>query len=60
MEKIKVIKESSTKKEINSYLTGDGGDVVALMEHDWPQMTQEFKKIQQEQYELFLICNYID
>ena len=54
MEKIKVIKESSTKKEINSYLTGDGGDVVALMEHDWPQMTQEFKKIQQEQYELFL------
>ena len=51
---MKVIKEASTKKEINSYLTGDGGDVVALMEHDWPQMTQEFKKIQQEQYELFL------
>ena len=51
---MKVIKESSTKKEINSYLTGDNGDVVALMEHDWPQMTTEFKKIQQEQYELFL------
>jgi hypothetical protein len=51
---MKVIKEASTKKEINSYLTGDGGDVVALMEHDWPEMTQEFKKIQQEQYELFL------
>ena len=51
---MKVIKEASIKKEINSYLTGDGGDVVALMEHDWPQMTQEFKKIQQEQYELFL------
>ena len=51
---VEVIKESSTKKEINSYLTGDSGDVVALMEHDWPQMTTEFKKIQQEQYELFL------
>jgi hypothetical protein len=51
---MKVIKEASTKKEINSYLTGDGGDVIALMEHDWPEMTQEFKKIQQEQYELFL------
>ena len=35
-------------KEVNSYLTGDHGDIVALMEHDWPEMTQEFKKIQQE------------
>ena len=41
-------------KEVNSYLTGDHGDIVALMEHDWPEMTQEFKKIQQKQYELFL------
>ena len=24
------------------------------MEKDWPNMTQEFKKIQREQYELFL------
>jgi len=54
MKKAKVIRESSTKKEINSYLTGDGGDVVALMEKDWPEMTKEFKKIQREQYELFL------
>jgi len=54
MEKIKVIKESSTKKEINSYLTGDGGDIVTYMEQEWPQMTAEFKKIQREQYELFL------
>ena len=51
---MKVIKEASTKKEINSYLTGDGGDIVALMEQEWPQMTTEFKKIQREQYELFL------
>jgi len=54
MKKAKVIRESSTKKEINSYLTGDGGDVVALMEEEWPEMTKEFKKIQREQYELFL------
>jgi hypothetical protein len=52
--KMKVIKEASTKKEINSYLTGDGGDVVTYMEQEWPQMTTEFKKIQREQYELFL------
>ena len=51
---MKVIKEASTKKEINSYLTGDGGDIVTYMEQEWPQMTTEFKKIQREQYELFL------
>jgi len=54
MKKLKVIKESSTKKEINSYLTGDGGDVVALMEEEWPQMTAEFRRLQRAQYELFL------
>ena len=54
MKKLKVIRESSTKKEINSYLTGDGGDVVALMEEEWPQMTAEFRRLQRAQYELFL------
>ena len=29
-------------------------DVVAKMEAEWPLMTKEFKKIQREQYELFL------
>ena len=29
-------------------------DVVAKMEEEWPEMTKEFKKIQKEQYELFL------
>ena len=48
------IKESSTKKEVNSYLTGDHGDVVTLMEQEWPLMTAEFRKLQREQYELFL------
>ena len=54
MKKLKVIRESNTKKEINSYLTGDGGDVVALMEEEWPQMTAEFRRLQRAQYELFL------
>ena len=47
------IKESSTKKKVNSYLTGDNGDIVTLMEKEWPEMTTEFKKLQREQYELF-------
>ena len=50
----KAIKESNTKKEINSYLTGDHGDIVTLMEQEWPEMTKEFKRLQREQYELFL------
>ena len=29
-------------------------DVVTLMEKEWPQMTAEFRKLQREQYELFL------
>ena len=54
MKKLKVIKESNIKKEINSYLTGDGGDIVTYMEQEWPQMTAEFRRIQRVQYELFL------
>ena len=50
----KVIKESNKKREVNSYLTGDHGDVVTLMEQEWPLMTAEFRKLQREQYELFL------
>ena len=50
----KAIKESSTKKEVNSYLTGDHGDIVTMMEQEWPQMTAEFRRLQREQYELFL------
>ena len=29
-------------------------DVVSLMEKEWPEMTAEFRKLQREQYELFL------
>ena len=50
----KIIKESKTKKEVNSYLTGDSGDIVSMMEQEWPQMTAEFRRLQREQYELFL------
>jgi|TARA_Y100000310_G_scaffold264365_1_gene274992 hypothetical protein len=45
----KMIKESSTKK---SYMKSE--TVVEQMEKEWPEMTKEFKKIQKEQYELFL------
>ena len=49
---MKVITDSKTVKKYarnNPDLT-----VVEQMELEWPEMTQEFKKIQQEQYELFL------
>ena len=29
------------------------GTIVDQMEKEWPEMTQEFKKLQREQYELF-------
>ena len=61
MNKIKVIKDTKNssskkpkKKEVNSYLTSDNGDVVTMMEKEWPEMTKEFKRLQREQYELFL------
>ena len=50
----KIIKESKNKKEVNSYLTGDNGDIVTMMEKEWPVMTAEFRRLQREQYELFL------
>ena len=37
------------KKEVNSYLTGDNGDIVSMMEAEWPEMTTEFKRLQREQ-----------
>ena len=49
---MKVITDSKTVKKYaknNPDLT-----VVEQMELEWPEMTQEFKKIQREQYELFL------
>ena len=43
----KVIKDTP-RSESKDY------DVVEQMEKEWPQMTTEFKKIQRDQYELFL------
>ena len=34
-------------------------DVITLMEKEWPVMTAEFRKLQREQYELFLHNNTI-
>ena len=44
---MKDIKEASTRQ-----YTRNG--VVEDMEQEWPEMTEEFKKIQREQYVLFL------
>ena len=32
----------------------DSDIIIKQMENEWPEMTSEFKKIQREQYELFL------
>ncbi len=41
------------KKEINPYLTGDGGDAIAHIETTYPETSKEFQRLQFEQYELF-------
>jgi hypothetical protein len=51
--KKKVLYANDGPPKLNSYLTGDNGDVVALMEQEWPEMTVEFKRLQREQYDLF-------
>ena len=42
-----------TEDELN-LPAGKNKIVVEVMEKEWPEMTSEFKKIQREQYELFL------
>ena len=44
---MKDVKEASTRQYTRN-------DVVEEMEQEWPEMTEEFKKIQREQYVLFL------
>ena len=41
-------------KEELELSTGKNKIIVELMEKEWPEMTDEFKKIQRDQYELFL------
>ena len=43
---MKVIKDSKSGIKEES--------IIECMEREWPEMTQEFKKIQREQYELIL------
>ena len=45
---VKVIRDSKTGIEIEEE------SIIEQMEREWPEMTQEFKKIQRKQYELFL------
>ena len=40
-------------KEINSYLTGDGGDAITYIETTYPETAKEFQRLQFEQYALF-------
>ena len=50
-----IIKESKTKKKYtNKYENKKSTDIVTMMEQEWPQMTAEFRRLQREQYELFL------
>jgi hypothetical protein len=40
-------------KEINSYLTGDGGDAITYIETTYPETAKEFQRLQFEQWNLF-------
>ncbi len=52
---MKTIKESKTKKQYkNQAYHKKSTDIVTMMEQEWPQMTAEFRRLQREQYELFL------
>jgi len=46
---MKVIKDSKNMSKV-----AKAESVIEQMEREWPEMTDEFKKIQREQYELFL------
>ena len=49
---MKIITDSKTVKKYTK--NKPNLSIVEQMELEWPLMTQEFKKIQREQYELFL------
>ena len=58
------IKETSTYESVTESVMGDyapqkptsvkSDSIVAQMEKEWPEMTEEFRRLQKEQYELFL------
>jgi hypothetical protein len=51
---MRTIKERSTLVIDDVGQEYDPTDVVVDMEQEWPEMTEEFRKIQREQYVLFL------
>jgi len=58
------IKETSKYESVTESVMGDyapqkptlieSDSIVAQMEKEWPEMTKEFRRLQKEQYELFL------
>ena len=44
---------ATTIKESSTYVTDKAHPIVEQMEKEWPEMTDEFKRLQREQYELF-------
>ena len=58
------IKETSKYESVTESVMGDyasqkptsieSDSIVAQMEKEWPKMTEEFRRLQREQYELFL------
>ena len=48
---MKVIKES---KSLSEYGETKSTSIIKQMEKEWPEMTKEFKRLQKEQYILFL------
>ena len=52
---MKVIKDSKSKKVYtNHYGNKKDSDIVTMMEKELPEMTAEFRRLQREQYVLFL------
>ena len=53
---MKVIKEKSSYENITKDYAPQKPTktIVQQMEEEWPEMTKEFKRLQKEQYELFL------
>ena len=49
MNTVKVIKDTKNNSSKKSK-----ENIITMMEKEWPQMTAEFRKLQREQYELFL------
>ena len=50
----KIIKESNKKVSYEEEDEWIGKSIIQHMEEEWPQMTAEFRRLQREQYELFL------